>query len=43
MSEKEKVGALSGPSHAEEVSIAVPTALVIASKHQNIFLDSSIT
>ena len=31
-----KVGALSGPSHAEEVSIAVPTALVIASKHQNI-------
>ena len=31
-----KVGALSGPSHAEEVSIAIPTALVIASKHQNI-------
>ncbi len=31
-----KVGVLSGPSHAEEVSIAVPTALVIASKHQNI-------
>lgn len=31
-----KVGALSGPSHAEEVSIAVPTALVIASKHQNV-------
>ena len=31
-----KVGALSGPSHAEEVSIAMPTALVIASKHQNI-------
>lgn len=31
-----KVGALSGPSHAEEVSVAVPTALVIASKHQNV-------
>ena len=31
-----KVGALSGPSHAEEVSIGIPTALVIASKHQNI-------
>lgn len=31
-----KVGVLSGPSHAEEVSVAVPTALVIASKHQNI-------
>lgn len=31
-----KVAALSGPSHAEEVSIAIPTALVIASKHQNI-------
>ena len=26
-----KVGVLSGPSHAEEVSIAIPTALVIAS------------
>ncbi len=31
-----KVGALSGPSHAEEVSSGVPTALVIASKHQSI-------
>ena len=31
-----KVGVLSGPGHAEEVSIAIPTALVIASKHQNI-------
>lgn len=31
-----KVGVLSGPSHAEEVSKAIPTALVIASKHQNI-------
>lgn len=28
-----KVGVLSGPSHAEEVSIGVPTVLVIASKH----------
>ena len=31
-----KIGVLSGPSHAEEVSAAIPTALVIASKHQNI-------
>lgn len=31
-----KVGVLSGPSHAEEVSISIPTALVIASKHQSI-------
>ena len=31
-----KIGVLSGPSHAEEVSIASPTALVIASKHENI-------
>ncbi|MCI8636377.1 MAG: NAD(P)-dependent glycerol-3-phosphate dehydrogenase [Clostridia bacterium] len=31
-----KVGVLSGPSHAEEVSIAVPTVLVIASKHDEI-------
>ena len=30
------VVSLIGPSHAEEVSIAIPTALVIASKHQNI-------
>ena len=29
-----KVGVLSGPSHAEEVSVNVPTALVVASKHQ---------
>ena len=28
-----KVGALSGPSHAEEVSIAIPTVLVLASKY----------
>lgn len=31
-----KVGVLCGPSHAEEVSSGVPTALVIASKHQNV-------
>lgn len=31
-----KVGVLSGPSHAEEVSIAVPTVLVIASQHDYI-------
>ena len=28
-----KIGVLSGPSHAEEVSLNVPTALVAASKH----------
>ena len=28
-----KVGVLSGPSHAEEVSIAIPTVLVLASKY----------
>ncbi len=31
-----RIGVLSGPSHAEEVSIGVPTALVVASKHQSI-------
>ncbi len=31
-----KIGVLSGPSHAEEVSIAVPTVLVIASEHKEI-------
>ena len=31
-----KIGALSGPSHAEEVCIGIPTALVIASEHQEI-------
>lgn len=31
-----RVGALSGPSHAEEVSIGVPTVLVIASKDEQI-------
>lgn len=34
-----KIGVLSGPSHAEEVSIAIPTALVIASEHQKILKD----
>ena len=31
-----KIGVLSGPSHAEEVSTGIPTALVVASKHQSI-------
>ena len=31
-----KIGVLSGPSHAEEVSIGVPTVLVVASKHENV-------
>ncbi len=31
-----KIGGLSGPSHAEEVSMGVPTALVIASNHQEV-------
>lgn len=31
-----KIGVLSGPSHAEEVSIAIPTVLVIASKSNEI-------
>ncbi len=31
-----KIGVLSGPSHAEEVSIAIPTVLVVASKHEEI-------
>lgn len=31
-----KIAALSGPSHAEEVSIGVPTAIVIASKDINL-------
>lgn len=33
-----KCGVLSGPSHAEEVSINVPTALVIASEHEDVIL-----
>lgn len=31
-----KVGVLSGPSHAEEVAISIPTVLVVASKHDDI-------
>lgn len=31
-----KVAGLSGPSHAEEVSIGIPTALVVASKDENL-------
>ncbi len=31
-----KYGILSGPSHAEEVSLNIPTALVIASKDENV-------
>ena len=31
-----RVGALSGPSHAEEVSIAIPTVLVMASKEKEV-------
>ena len=31
-----RIGVLSGPSHAEEVSIAIPTVLVIASKEEEI-------
>ena len=38
-----KIGGLSGPSHAEEVSIGVPTALVIASKDENLLDDVSDT
>ena len=31
-----KVGVLSGPSHEEEVTIGIPTVLVVASKHQEV-------
>ena len=31
-----KIGVLSGPSHAEEVSLNVPTALVVASKYSEV-------
>ncbi len=31
-----KIGVLSGPSHAEEVSLGIPTAIVIASKHEEV-------
>ena len=32
-----KIAVLSGPSHAEEVSVAVPTLLVVASKYDFVF------
>ena len=31
-----KIGVLYGPSHAEEVSVAIPTLLVVASKHEDV-------
>lgn len=31
-----KIGVFSGPSHAEEVSVGVPTVMVIASKHDDL-------
>ena len=31
-----KIGAFSGPSHAEEVSLEIPTAIVIASKYYDV-------
>lgn len=31
-----KIGVFSGPSHAEEVSIGIPTVMVIASKYQDV-------
>ena len=34
-----KIGVLSGPSHAEEVSIGIPTVMVVASKHDDILFD----
>ena len=34
-----KIGGLSGPSHAEEVSMGIPTTLVIASKHEDLLKD----
>ena len=38
-----KIGGLSGPSHAEEVSVGIPTALVIASKDEKLLDDVSST
>lgn len=38
-----KIGGLSGPSHAEEVSIGIPTALVIASKDEEVLENVSKT
>ena len=31
-----KIGVLSGPTHAEEVSIGIPTAMVVASNHKDL-------
>ena len=46
---KVKIGSFSGPTHAEEVSIGVPSAMVVASKHnavlkdvQDLFMSDSI-
>lgn len=36
-----KYGILSGPSHAEEVAIGIPTALVIASKEEEVIQKTS--
>ena len=38
-----KIGGLSGPSHAEEVSLGIPTALVIASKDDEVLENVSKT
>lgn len=38
-----RIGGLSGPSHAEEVSLGIPTALVIASKHKDLLKDVQST
>ena len=44
-----KIGSFSGPTHAEEISIGVPSAMVVASKHntvlkevQDLFMSDSI-
>ena len=33
-----KIAVLSGPSHAEEVSVSIPTALVVASEHKDVLV-----
>ena len=38
-----KIGVLSGPSHAEEVSLSIPTVLVCASEHQSILQEITNT
>ena len=37
-----KIGVLSGPTHAEEVSIEIPTAMVVASKHEDLLKDENL-